>query len=127
MTTYVVLLPGDESAWEAATPEQQAAVFARHEEFGRALAERGHKVSGGAELTHSRTTKRVSKGHEGNVVVSDGPYAETVEQLSGFYVVDSDDVEDLLQVCSILLDADGASGGSTIEVRAAVDHDGDGQ
>lgn len=108
MTTYVVLLPGDESAWEAATPEQQAAVFARHEEFARALAERGHKVSGGAELTHSRTTKRVSKGHEGNVVVSD-------------------DVEDLLQVCSILLDADGASGGSTIEVRAAVDHDGDGQ
>lgn len=122
MTTYVVLLPGDESAWEAATPEQQAAVFAKHEEFSQALAARGHTVTSGAELTHSRTTKQVGRDADGKVVVTDGPYAETVEQLSGFYVVESDDVDDLIQVCAILAEA----GSAPVEVRAAVDHSGEG-
>ncbi|KAA1425938.1 YciI family protein [Nocardioides antri] len=121
MTTYVVLLPGDEDAWEALSPEEQGTVFARHEEFSRALAERGHTVTGGAELTHSRTTRQVRRNADGGVAVTDGPYAETVEQLSGFYLVESDDLDDLVQVCAILADV----GGPPVEVRAAVDHSGD--
>ncbi|WP_435770983.1 YciI family protein [Nocardioides sp. SYSU DS0651] len=121
MTTYVVLLPGDESVWERATAEEQAAVFARHEEFSRALAELAHTVTGGAELTHSRTTKQVARDSAGAVLVTDGPFAETVEQLSGFYVVESDDLDDLLEVSAILADP----GGAPVEVRAAVDHDTD--
>ena len=122
MTTYVVLLPGDETAWENASPEEQAAVFAKHEEFSQALAERGHTVTGGEELTHSRTTRKVARNHDGSLLVTDGPYAETVEQLSGFYVVESDDVDDLIQVCAILAEP----GSAPVEVRAAVDHSGDG-
>ena len=49
-TTYTVLLPGDEDAWEALGADEQAAVFASHEAFTGALAERGHTVTGGAEL-----------------------------------------------------------------------------
>ena len=40
------------------------------------------------------------------VIVTDGPYAETVEQLTGFYVVDTDDLDDLLQVVGILAGAE---------------------
>ncbi|UMG93469.1 YciI family protein [Nocardioides sp. TF02-7] len=123
MSTYVVLLPGDENAWEAASAEERAAIFAKHDEFSRALAERGHQVTGGAELTHSRTTRKVARADDGAVVVTDGPYAETVEQLSGFYVVESDDLDDLVQVCAILAEP----GSAAVEVRAAVDHDGDGE
>jgi hypothetical protein len=47
--------------------------------------------------------------------VSEGPYAETVEQLTGFYGVDSDDLDDLLRVCGLL------AGDGGVEVRAAVD------
>lgn len=120
MTTYVVLLPGDESAWENATEEERSAVYARHGEFSRALEERGHTITGGAELTHSRTARTVRRTASG-ITVTDGPYAETVEQLSGYYVVDSDDLDDLLEVCGILADGDGA-----VEVRAAVSSpDGD--
>ncbi|MDZ5621911.1 YciI family protein [Nocardioides sp. HM23] len=122
MTTYVVLLPGDETAWENASPEEQAAVFAKHEEFSQALAQRGHTVKGGEELTHSRTTRTVARDADGSVLVTDGPYAETVEQLSGFYVVDSDDLDDLIEVCAILAEP----GSAPVEVRAAVDHSGDG-
>ena len=59
MTAYVVLRPGDESTWESATEEQKAQMYARHGEFARLLAERGHKVIGGNELTHSREAKVV--------------------------------------------------------------------
>ena len=48
MTTYVILLPGDEATWEAATPEHRAATYAEHDRFSRALEERGHRIVGGA-------------------------------------------------------------------------------
>lgn len=119
MTTYAVLIPGNESTWESATEEQRAAMYAQHGEFARLLAERGHTVTGGAELTHSRVAKVVRRDGD-DVAVTDGPYAETVEQLTGFYVVETDDLDDLLEVCGVLAGADGA-----IEVRATVDHSGD--
>ena len=112
MTTYAVLLPGDESTWESASEADRAAMYAKHGEFARLLAERGHQVTGGAELTHSRTAKVVRADG-----VTDGPYAETVEQLTGFYTVETDDLDDLLEVVAVLAGAEGA-----IEVRATVDH-----
>lgn len=119
MTQYAVLLPGDESYWESLSPEDRAATYARHEEFSQALEARGHKVVGGAELTHSRTARTIRRSGD-RVTVTDGPYAETVEQLSGFYLVESDDLDDLVEVATILSDADGG-----IEIRACVEHSGD--
>ena len=113
MTTYVVLLPGDEQAWEQATPEHRAEVYATHEEFSKALASRGHTVTGGAELAHSRGTRQV-RTVDGTVQVTEGPYAETVEQLTGFYVVDSDDLDDLLECAALLT----TSAEDVVEVRA---------
>lgn len=65
----------------------------------------------------SQTTKKITKGSDGTVAVTDGPYTETVEQLGAFYLVESDDLDDLLKVCGVLAEPDGA-----IEVRATVDH-----
>jgi hypothetical protein len=118
-TIYAVLLPGHEDEYEAAGAEERATIHARHEEFTRLLAERGHVIVGGAQLTHSRTAKVVRANGSGTVV-SDGPYAESVEQLSGFYLVQSDDLDDLLQICGSLTGADGA-----IEVRATVPQTGE--
>lgn len=120
MTEYAVLLPGDESIWESMSEAEQAATFARHEEFSKALEARGHTITGGAELTHSRTTRTIRRTGD-RITVTDGPYSEAVEQLSGFYTVQSDDLDDLVEICKILSDADGG-----IEIRACVDHSGDG-
>lgn len=114
MTGYVVLLPGDETAWEEASAETRSATYAKHGEFARALAARGHTVTGGAELTHSREARVVRRTDTG-VRVTEGPYAESVEQLTGFYVVETDDLDDLLEVCGILAEGDGP-----VEVRAVV-------
>ncbi len=54
MTEYAILLTGDENRWHNATAEERAATFARHDRFTVALGERGHTVTGGAELEHSR-------------------------------------------------------------------------
>lgn len=114
MTSYVVLLPGDEAVWEKATEDERRAVYARHTEFADALAARGHKVTGGAELTHSREARVVRRGADG-IAITEGPYAETVEQLTGFYVVESDDRDDLLDCVGMLAGPDGG-----VEVRAVV-------
>ncbi|MFL6081062.1 MAG: YciI family protein [Ornithinibacter sp.] len=113
MSTYVILLPGDESGWESATDEHRAAMYAKHGHFASMLEEHGHKIVAGAELTHSRDARVVRGGADGPVV-TDGPYAESAEQLTGFYLVESDDLDDLAQVCGIL-----AVGGGAVEIRRA--------
>lgn len=113
-TTYAILLPGDESVWEAASPAEREAAYARHTAFAERLTERGHVIKGGAELAHSREA-RVVRRVDGELVVTEGPYAETVEQLTGFYLVETDDLDDLIDCVGFLTDDDGGA-----EIRACV-------
>jgi hypothetical protein len=122
MTEYAILLPGNEARWESASAEDRAAMYARHGEFAAKLAERGHKITGGAELTSSKDAVVVRGSSNGDAAsVTEGPYAETVEQLTGFYLVDTDNLDDLLQVVGFLAGDDGQA-----EVRACVDRSNDG-
>lgn len=116
-TTYAVLLPGDEDTWARASEQDRRRTYDRHEEFATLLAERGHDVVGGAELAHSRTARTLRTASDGTSTVTEGPYAETTEQLTGFYLVRTDDPDGLLEVCRVLGEAEGV-----IEVRACVDH-----
>lgn len=114
---YLVLFPGDENAWEAATPQERAATYARHDEFGEQLRARGHSVVGGAELTHSREAT-VLRFENGAHTVTEGPYAETVEQLTGYYDVETEDFADLVEVCAIVAGPDHQrTGMRAIEIR----------
>lgn len=118
MTTYVVLISGDEAAWAARSAADRAVTMQAHETFSRALAERGHTVTAGEELTPAREG-RVGRREGDGFRLTDGPYTETVEQLGGFYVVESDDLDDLLDICGELALTEGA-----VEVRGTVDHSG---
>jgi hypothetical protein len=113
MTSYVVLLPGDEAAWEAAPESLKQEMFALHAEFAKLLAERGHQVTGGAELAPSREARVLRTSADGEQSVTQGPYAETAEQLTGFYVIESSDLDDLIEVCQVL-----GKGERVIEIRA---------
>jgi len=85
-----------------------------HGEFSRLLEERGHQITGGAQLDSTRTS-RVLRMSDADVVTTEGPYVESVEQLGGLYLVESDDPDDLLEICEIL-----ARTGDTVEVRACL-------
>ena len=114
MAKYVVLIPGNEREWDALPQEEKERVFGAHTEFAKLLAERGHTFVEGAELVPSSQAKIVS-GSLDDVTVTDGPYAETAEQLTGFYVIDTDDLDDLLNCVGRISSAEGG-----IEVRAYV-------
>jgi hypothetical protein len=116
-STYAVLLAGDEARWAGATDDERAATYARHEQFMKLLHDRGHELVGGAELTHSRQTRQV-RGELDDVTVTDGPFAETTEQLTGFYLIRTADLDDLLNVCGLL--AGNEADGAPVEVRALV-------
>lgn len=116
MPEYTILLPGDEMAWEQSDAEHRAAMYAKHMRFAELLASRGHQVTAGQQLQPS-STGRVVTGSLDQVTVTDGPYAESAEQLTGFYTVKSDDLDDLLKICGVL-----AEGGRKVEVRPTVDH-----
>jgi hypothetical protein len=118
MAKYVVLIPGNETTWEALPQAEKERVFGAHAEFAKLLAERGHTFVEGAELVPSAEAKIVT-GSLDEVTVTDGPYAETAEQLTGFYVIDTPDLEDLLKCVGRISSAEGG-----IEVRAYVERGG---
>jgi hypothetical protein len=112
MPKYVVLIPADETAWEATPQSEKEQTYNAHQEFAKLLAERGHTFVEGAELVPS-TQARIVAGSVDDVTVTDGPYAEAAEQLSGFYVIDTDDLDDLLQCVGRLTSDEGR-----VEVRS---------
>lgn len=115
MARYLVLLRGDETVWDARDADAQARNGARHGELARVAPTRGHVIVGGEELTHSSTALVVRRAADGGRTVSEGPYGEVVEQVGGYYVVETDDVADLAALVAEVLDEDA-------EIRGFVDH-----
>lgn len=102
MTDYVVLFPADdEAAWLTASDAERQATYDTDAEFARLLVAAGGAVTGGAGLGPSSATRTLRRADAG-VVVTDGPYAETVEQLSGFFLVTCDDHEALVDAARVL-------------------------
>lgn len=105
MSTYVVMFPADDEAgWLAGTEADHQATYDVVEAFRRALEARGGAITGGAGLAPSARVRTLTRGADGPVV-TEGPYAETVEQLSGFYVVTCDDHDALVEAARVLTDA----------------------
>jgi len=108
---YALLICTDETAMEAVSPEEAEASMQRYLAFGEEMGRRG-VLQGGERLrpTTDATTVRV---RDGEVVTSDGPFAETKEQIGGFYLVDCKDLDEAIEVAAKI---PGAQVG-TIEVR----------
>ncbi len=103
MTDYVVLFPADDEAeWEASTEAERAVTYEADHEFGQSLAAIGGAVTGGAGLASSSKARTIKRGSGSNALVTDGPFAETVEQISGFFLVTCDDYDALVEAAKVL-------------------------
>ena len=103
MTSYVIMFPADnEAEWDAGTEADHQAVYDTDREFGSLLEQRGGRITGGAELSSTRRAHTVRRGPNGTALVTDGPFAESAEQLSGFYLVSTDDEPGLLEAVQVL-------------------------
>jgi len=106
MTRYVVMaIDTDEDRWASLSAEEKQRTYDADQRFLALLAERGGKVVGGQELAHSRESRSLAHDAAGGVLVTDGPFAETVEQVSGFYVVECDSLDDLTEAAREMLAA----------------------
>jgi hypothetical protein len=114
---YLAIIYNDESLYANASPEDVGAVFAAHGEFGEAAGKAGVFVGGeGLQGTSSATTVRVRDGER---MLTDGPYAETKEQIGGYYLLDCKDLDDALNWASRIPEAKSGA----IEVRPVMDYE----
>lgn len=91
---------GEMPPWEEQTPEQQAAAMQQHDDFGAACAAReGVTILAGEALDGVPTVVRTRGGER---TVTDGPYAEAVEQLGGLYLIETPDLATLLELTELL-------------------------
>jgi hypothetical protein len=108
---YALLICTDEKAVEALSPDEGQAALNEYLAFADEMGKRG-VLRAGERLrpTTDATTVRV---RDGEVLTADGPFAETKEQMGGFYLVDCKDLDEAIEVAAKI---PGARIG-TIEVR----------
>ena len=112
---YALLIYGDESAWADMTPEDGAAVMDAYNRFGEEAGDR-ILAGDGLQATATATTVRVRDGER---LLTDGPFAETREQLGGFYVVEAGSLDEAIEWAAKI---PGAQNGS-VEVRPVMDYE----
>jgi hypothetical protein len=113
MPQYAALSYTRDVDWSA--PEQ-AEESAQYMKFGQNHAD---QIRGGAALypTSTATTVRITGARGGEVVTSDGPYAETKEALTGFYLIEAADLDEAVRIAA---DIPAAREGA-VEVRPVID------
>lgn len=112
---FLLLLYGDEAAEAALGPAERQAIVDRHQEFSRMLLDRGALI-GGDPLAPSTGAAVVREGKQ----LSDGPFAETKEQLGGYYLLECRDRDEAIELARQVP----VSPGLAVEVRALADMQG---
>jgi hypothetical protein len=88
---YILLIYGAEHVWQSLSREQMEQIYAAHRAYGEELRQAG-ALLGGDELkpVATATTVRFSRGRPKTL---DGPFAETKEQLAGYYLIDAENLD----------------------------------
>jgi hypothetical protein len=108
---YLLMICTEESADAAMSPEEGQARLAEYMAFGDEMGRRG--VLQGGERLRPTTDATTVQVRDEKVLTADGPFAETKEQVGGFYLVDCKNLDEAIEVAAKI---PGARSGS-IEVR----------
>lgn len=114
---YLLLIYGNESHWNTLTEADRNTISNEYGEFTRSIAQSGH-LRGGNELnvTSTATTVRL---RDKKRLVTDGPFAETKEQLGGYYLVEARDLDEAIGLAARIPSARWGS----IEIRPIIPHE----
>jgi hypothetical protein len=95
---YLCLIYDDESLF-ARTPKPEIdKMMSEYGAFGESIKKSGHHVAG--YQLHPTDTSTTIRSRNGKVSTTDGPFAETKEQLGGFYLIEAKDLNDAVQVAA---------------------------
>ena len=108
---YMLLIHDDEKAWARLSEAERGKIYAEYGQFGQSVRASGNYLAG-AQLqpTTMATSVRV---RDGKRLVTDGPFAETREQLGGYYLVEAKDLDEAIGIAARIPSAKVG----TIEVR----------
>jgi len=114
---YMLTIAGPETDWSDITPEQMRANMARWDAYTADLRAAGAFVAGeGLQASSTATTVRFDGDER---ITVDGPFAETKEQIGGFYLIDVDDLDAALEWAR----RQPVREGGVVEVRAVMDYE----
>jgi hypothetical protein len=112
---YMMLLYTNQAEWAARGSAEQRAVVREHTALMEDLQKKGqYRTCDALDTVQNATTVRVRSG---KTHVTDGPFAETKEQLGGFYVVEARDLDDAIAIAARIPDARMGS----VEIRPIID------
>jgi hypothetical protein len=111
---YLLLIYGAESDWEKLGEPEKQKIYQQYGELVESLKQSGHHL-GGHELQPiaTATTVRVRNGKQ---TMTDGPFAETKEQLAGYFLVEAKDLDEAIAIAARIPSVHTGS----IEVRPVV-------
>jgi hypothetical protein len=115
---YLCLIYENEADWANASKEEADTITNEYFAFTEDIRKSGHLLGGEAlQPTQTATTVRVRNG---KISTTDGPFAETKEQLGGYYLIEANDLNDAIRIAARI---PGAKSGS-VEVRPVMSFDG---
>lgn len=95
---YLCLIYDAESSWDALPKSEMDAIMGEYFAFSNDVHASGHMLSGEAlDPVHTATTVRVRNG---KTTTTDGPFAETKEQLGGYYLLEARDLNEAIQIAA---------------------------
>jgi len=95
---YMLLICDEERRWAEMSPAEEGKVLLEYREFTEGIVKSGHYRAGSrlAPIATARTVRLRS----GRPVATDGPFAETREQLGGYYLVECEDLDEAIAIAS---------------------------
>jgi len=112
---YMLLIYHDEPSWDALTETERQQVYLEYRTLREELTGRGQFIDG--SQLQPVTTATVVRVRDGKELVTDGPFAETHEQLGGYFLVEAKDLDEATAIAARIPSA--RTG--TIEVRPLVE------
>ena len=108
---YMLLIYDNEAGMKRATEGDQRVMMKSYREFTDSITKSGHMKAGDAlQPTSTATCVRI---RDGKTLTTDGPFAETKEQLGGYYLIEAKDLDEATKIAARVPSA----GTGTIEVR----------
>lgn len=92
---YMILIYSDEAAWGSMKPEDMEKEFGKYMQYSKELAASGC-MRGGASLQPTATATSV-RVRNGKTSTTDGPFAETKEQLGGYYIIEAASLDEAVK------------------------------
>ena len=112
---YLLMIYANEADWTMKSEAEMAPLMQAHAQLEQDLRQAGkYRGCGGLAPTTAATTVRLGPGKP---LITDGPYAETKEQLGGYYLVDAKDLDDALSFAARIP----GMGNRAVEVRPVRD------